>query len=767
MTHATRRIRLAAITALIALAGCGDGAVAPPDLPDSPGADAARHDNGPAIRWTMSFSSRLEVGQTMRIGVRYYDARGRAVSSRVVKYTSSDPSHATVDGSGLVHAISVGGTTITARAGNLRSRFQLAVVPAAESASRVVISLPDSTVAPGATMRASAVALDASGKVVNDDDATWSMVQGAPNVATVDASGEVKAIAPGQAIIAATVLGVRDTAVLTVAATQSSPSIAESLRRTDAGGNTLAIGQPVQLTIEALDEADAVISGKRIAYASSAPGIVTVTAAGLMTGVAEGSATITASADSASLKLPIVVTPQTSTTPPPSTGSPPPPTGSGIAVAVQRFDGGSGSVLVSNASPLPKGFLFPADARKVRVYVNGAEQSVYSEALKGLHADGSLRSVLVQFQYAVPSSGSVAGQVVLGQARGTTDLAKPSANRSLLTAVALPTDVNYLLSTEINGPTTSMAASKALGGAYTKYENDFVKFANLHWSTNGAAWGENYYDRALIYYAFWVRSGNPEYFRRASLLAVNYRRDYLERNSYRSSPHWSQLEGLEQHYLLTGDEASRKAIGSVAAVFSQGYYSKLSDHTVSPWMESRIQARVLQSFLLAWRVQAPGPSWTSLLDGGLTKVLSTQSADGSYRFPNTCNQSLNYMNGLLNDVLIKYYRGYRRDSRIPDAIRRSLDFLWTQWMASQAGFAYISADCLNLSGVWVGLKTAAPDLNNFIVTGFSWYGRFAGDASYSQKAELIFSGGVNRAFLQGSKQFNEEYSASFRHLGFR
>jgi hypothetical protein len=336
-----------------------------------------------------------------------------------------------------------------------------------------------------------------------------------------------------------------------------------------------------------------------------------------------------------------------------------------------------------------------------------------------------------------------------------------------LTAVALPTDVNYLLSTEINGPTISVAASKALGGAYAKYESDFVKFADYHWNLNGAAWDENYYDRALIYYAFWVRSGNPEYFRRASLLAVNYRRDYLEKNNYRSSPHWSQLEGLEQHYLLTGDEASRTAVGRVAAEFSQGYFAKLSDHTVSPWMESRIQARVLQSFLLAWRVQASGPIWTSLLDAGLTKILSTQSADGSYRFPNTCNESLNYMNGMLNDVLIKYYRGYRRDSRIPDAIRRSLDFLWTQWMPSQAGFTYISADCLNLSGVWVGLRTAAPDLNNFIVTGFSWYGRYASDASYSQKAELIFSGGVNRAFLQGSKQFNEEYSASFRHLGFR
>src|SRR3546814_5575130 len=72
MTHVIRRIRLAAIAALLASAGCGDGAVAPSDLPDSQAADAAQHDNRPTIRWTMTFSSRLEVGKTMRIGARYY-----------------------------------------------------------------------------------------------------------------------------------------------------------------------------------------------------------------------------------------------------------------------------------------------------------------------------------------------------------------------------------------------------------------------------------------------------------------------------------------------------------------------------------------------------------------------------------------------------------------------------------------------------------------------------------------------------------------------
>ena len=62
-----------------------------------------------------------------------------------------------------------------------------------------------------------------------------------------------------------------------------------------------------------------------------------------------------------------------------------------------------------------------------------------------------------------------------------------------------------------------------------------------------------------------------------------------------------------------------------------------------------------------------GQRWGSWLEDGLAKVLSTQRADGSYGFPNTCGFSLNYMTGLLNDVLIKIHGAYEPDPRaIPE-----------------------------------------------------------------------------------------------------
>jgi len=460
-----------------------------------------------------------------------------------------------------------------------------------------------------------------------------------------------------------------------------------------------------------------------------------------------------------------------STTPPPSgcdTAPPPPATevprrASAIELRLERLGPGCDTVLVSSGIPLAPGTLMPAQLSRIRLFVGGAEQRVYVEPLRGVHPDGSLRAVLVQFHYAVRFEAPLPAQLVVGEARGTRDIAKPNDSRTTPAAVVLPTDPRYLVSTQLVGPTMPID-SAASTPVIAKYDSDFQQYADKHWNQAGASWSENYYDRALIYYAWWVRSGKLEYWKRATALAASYRIDYLQANNYAASPHWAQLEGLEIHYLLTGDEASRDAVLQVAARFHDAFHPTLG-HTDN-WWENRIQARVLQAYLLAWRLQATGNAtlnWAALLDDGLTRVLGTQRADGSYRFTQLCGESLNYMTGLLNDVLIKYYTYYKPDTRIPPAIRRSVDFLWdTQWLPSAQTFKYLSGPCAG-----VGDATPAPDLNNLMVTGFGWTYRQTGDAAYRDRAEQIFAGGVNGAFLSGTKQFNEEYTASFRYLSMR
>jgi hypothetical protein len=131
------------------------------------------------------------------------------------------------------------------------------------------------------------------------------------------------------------------------------------------------------------------------------------------------------------------------------------------------------------------------------------------------------------------------------------------------------------------------------------------------------------------------------------------------------------------------------------------------------------------------------------------------------------------MVGLLNDALIQVHADYRADPRIEPAVRRAADYLWrTQWRPEARAFQYASVRCAkSAQGIEVGGPEPAPDLNGLLVTTYAWLSTQAADpaarAAYRQRADVVFAGGVERAWIAGSKQFNEHYSGSFRALGYR
>jgi hypothetical protein len=444
-----------------------------------------------------------------------------------------------------------------------------------------------------------------------------------------------------------------------------------------------------------------------------------------------------------------------------------PPIAGAIDVTVQRLAPGCGAVLVSSGIPLAPGMLTAARLSRVRLYVGGKEQSLYVEPLRTTHADGSLRGVLVQFNYPAHFGTPVPGQLVIRETRGTADIPKPVASRTSPTAVILPTNPDYLVSTELVGPTVTVASTSQVSSTFQKYEADFHKYADYHWNYAGAAWTENYYDRALIYYAWWIRSGNVEYWKRATALAVSYRRDYLEANDYNTSAHWAQIEGIALHYLLTGDEASRYAVGRVGDVFSMPYYTDNLGN-LNAVMDNRIQARTLTAFLTAWRLDAPsqmGATWARLLPNALTDILSSQDPSGAYRFArrdNQCGHNKPFMVGMLNDALIQYYGLFSADARIPPAVQKAIDYMWTNdWDSAAQAFVYLDGPCPGDDG------GPSADLNNLAVNGFGWIYQRTRDPAYRDKGDQVFAGGVTNAWLEGSKQFNQEYTSSFRYLAYR
>ncbi|HZW47108.1 MAG TPA: hypothetical protein VFF61_06260, partial [Microvirga sp.] len=289
------------------------------------------------------------------------------------------------------------------------------------------------------------------------------------------------------------------------------------------------------------------------------------------------------------------------------------------------------------------------------------------------------------------------------------------------------------------GPALPVQEAAALGAPFARYEKDFRTFAERHWRADGPGWeAANYYDRAKIFYVWWARTGDDAFLKRAGELAVDYRKNYLEANDYGTSAHWSQIAGVALHHLATGDAASLKAVGRVADVFALPYYAD-NVGNLNAEMDNRIQARTLEAFLYAKKLNAPsaaGHNWDTLLTRTLDRILSAQGADGGYHFAQ--GGVVPFMTGMLNDTLIDYYTTYKADPRIPAAIKKSLDYLWTHtWDEATQSFLYVEKP--NSFGE---TPEPAPDLNNMIAAGFGFVYKMTGDATYKERGDKVFAGGV-------------------------
>jgi len=232
-------------------------------------------------------SATVSHGNTVQLTATLLDAGGNALTGRTVTWTSSAPSVATVDGTGLVTGVAAGSATITAtsegKSGS--SAITATTVPVAS----VAVSPPSAGVLVGATVQLTATPLDANGNPLGGRTITWT--SSAPGVATVSASGLVTGVAVGSATITATSEGKSGTSAITV-----DPIPVASVAVSPASA-MVGVGTTVQLTATPLDANGNPLAGRTVTWASSAPGVATVDGTGLVTGVATGSATITATSE--------------------------------------------------------------------------------------------------------------------------------------------------------------------------------------------------------------------------------------------------------------------------------------------------------------------------------------------------------------------------------------------------------------------------------------------------------------------------------------
>jgi hypothetical protein len=318
------------------------------------------------------------------------------------------------------------------------------------------------------------------------------------------------------------------------------------------------------------------------------------------------------------------------------------------------------------------------------------------------------------------------------------------------------------------GPMTTLATGVSEKDIFARFDQQFHDHAELHWNDHGERWeSANYYDRARIYYVFWARSGNPVFLQRAHLIATNYRDRYLVPNRYGASAHWSQMAGVLMHALVTGDPKSRESVLKVAETLAAPYYlNNLGSPDAE--MDNRVQARVLTAMLYAWLMTndqegRQAALWASRLRNALNAIARSQAADGAFRFSRSqCGFVKPFMTGMLMDALIEYHDIFDKDHRIAGIILSSVNYLWNKVLDAEANaFLYVEGACRD------EIREVAPDLNLMIVNGFGFV--FAGtkDKTYRDRGDRLFAAGVQKAWLQSPKTFNQNYATAYKYLAYR
>ena len=241
----------------------------------------------------------LAVGDSLQMSAEALDALANPIPDVTLLWSSSDATVLTVDQEGWVRARAAGSAAITAAAGT--SASATATITAVQVADSVVLSVPRDSLAVGDSVQMSAEALDALGNPIPDVTFRWSSSD--TTILTVSQKGWVRARTGGSAEITAAT-GTTARATATVTAVQVPDSIVLSAPR-----DSLAVGDSLQLSAEALDALGNPIADVTFAWSSSDTAILTVNQEGWVRARAAGSAEITAALEELSASRSLVATP--------------------------------------------------------------------------------------------------------------------------------------------------------------------------------------------------------------------------------------------------------------------------------------------------------------------------------------------------------------------------------------------------------------------------------------------------------------------------
>ena len=261
-----------------------------------------------------------------------------------------------------------------------------------------------------------------------------------------------------------------------------------------------------------------------------------------------------------------------------------------------------------------------------------------------------------------------------------------------------------------------------------------------------------YYDGIRVFYQIADYAHDTSFDACAGYVRAVYRDTYVIPNNgavggWRVFPH-----GLQMDYVRTQDDVSKQA---ALMLYEKGSYANGPLAGIIDTSLSREVAYAINAKLVAGRLGEADPN---LLEAYADIALG--HIDMWFVSQNYTDRIAPFMVGLTSEALIGWYEK-TGDSRVPGAIKTALDAIWaTLWDAGQKAFYYEQVKGQPPSSL-------APDVNLLIAPAFAWLYRQTADAKYRDAADQIFEGGVQSAWLDGGKQFNQNYRWSFDYVKWR
>jgi hypothetical protein len=294
--------------------------------------------------------------------------------------------------------------------------------------------------------------------------------------------------------------------------------------------------------------------------------------------------------------------------------------------------------------------------------------------------------------------------------------------------------------------------------AIVQWEQQMLEFGHQHCTTLTRKSGvfdvllnAVYYDAQRVYFEMRDYTGDDTW-STCARAAEDVYLSYVDQNGGRIPAYRVYTEGLLRSYLQTPRAGLRSSILSICSNAAFASDETPLANTAGP-QYLRERSLILMAYLTEY---ALSERQRSKLRGFIQQTLDDFQAWSE----NSETVGMRpFFTALAAESLIRYTEAFP-DPRIVPALSTVANKLWSDgWDTVAGGFRYALDDSDS--------ATAAPDLNLLIAPLYGWLYQQTGDAAFARKGDEIFQNGVQKAYLKGPKQFNQNYHWSFDYVRWR